>query len=298
MSPYTRVRVDASGRKIPPLQKNMGFLCNKIADKASDNLRVWLATVNAFPEDEVKVQKIQNLILAACEDGLPWPEGRAEWFKRIPEWKADMIEMVNRTVPQYRGEFVSAARNQVTAQYNLVTLLPVVAGPRVLQLLLNGAFGFKDPAIRKGHFKHPAIAGLLVATVFKRGSGIGLQPDSFKPIPVPLLALTLSAIQCALTDLSKPATATDQSDPAKKSGFTHDIYKTVYANHMASLKEYNEDRLLRLCRELWEFCWKASGASLAAVTAAAATSYILSHDPESDEEEETLAALEFDWDED
>ncbi|KAG6906092.1 hypothetical protein DXG01_015961 [Tephrocybe rancida] len=103
------------------------------------------------------------------------------------------------------------------------------------QLKLEKGFLYKELTedIHKGIYKHPIIQMAINKMWFKNKCDEGVvYTDMFYPMPIPAIALILTAIECNI-DKWVSGTKTDIA-------FYADDYRTMYMKHIESLKTFGE----------------------------------------------------------
>ncbi|KAG6835823.1 hypothetical protein H0H93_014340, partial [Arthromyces matolae] len=117
---------------------------------------------------------------------------------------------------------------------------------------------------RKGIYKHAIIQTSVNKMWFKnqRDEGV-VYSDMFNPMPIPAIALVLTAIECNIDEWTT-GTKTDIA-------FYADDYRTTYLKHIESLKAFGEatakhDLLKKLQKQLHTFGRQHSGAAHVALT--------------------------------
>ncbi|GJE91566.1 hypothetical protein PsYK624_077160 [Phanerochaete sordida] len=235
-----------------------------IGDRANTLYRVYLATRNAWPDETTSIAEIKACFLKACRDGEA--PRRALRLQRDTEYAKYIIAVVKQRGPQLRAEVKGDAQGIVPASYGFSGRKKSYIVDTVEKLLDRAAFTFADVDNRKGQYNHPAFAAVLGTTFFStpKDEGRGEYGVQFNPVPVPLIALVATAIECALVDWSTGVRIT------KGNEFTSHPYADVYQRHLTNLEALgrsNPSVLARRQRDLWQQASDYTGLQARRITA-------------------------------
>ncbi|KZV99340.1 hypothetical protein EXIGLDRAFT_762643 [Exidia glandulosa HHB12029] len=267
-----------------PLLSHQSPLTRNIVKRAQQLYRAQIITKNAFPDDATRADLAAQFILEAATD-LEAPS-RIARFQDDPTYQENTVKMVKRTDTQVRGEGVSAAREMVGAAYGLG---PGLGNPdqvkRYVELLLaNGNFVYREletedfderttvVKARSGPYRNPVIATLIQQEWFNSHEQMAVSDITtslFNPIPLPVIAIAATALQCALRDWTTGVRVKSAAE------FSSDEWSSIYAGHLRELTHMLEQKPREVdawTRKLWRDCWSTTSQSLAGNTAA--TSFI------------------------
>ncbi|EPQ53845.1 hypothetical protein GLOTRDRAFT_131175 [Gloeophyllum trabeum ATCC 11539] len=230
--------------------------------RAAKIFRVTLAVEDAFPPQEAVDSRVKGCFKQAAEElDQPALDHR---FKDNLAYKKQAIDCIKRARSQTRGEVKTKAQGIVVSQYNI----PIHQGEeqvkkKVEKLLDKSAFTFADPEKRSGFYSHPIFVEIIAKQWFdptkKTSDGIKYV-DAFNPIPLPVLALVATAIECALKDWESG----HRISKKKNNEFSADDYAESYARRLQMLtnKESKEPAFFEsLTRDLFQKAWKLGGNS-------------------------------------
>ncbi|KAI5985085.1 hypothetical protein EDD15DRAFT_2176292, partial [Pisolithus albus] len=238
--------------------RNLDSDLKHVVDLACVHFKCIVATSNPFPEisgdiDSMVVQAVEN---ACRQSQIEVDLGRNE------------RDLIKDRIFQLRGQLKEIARRHLANAYGFKSLADclgyttneleqVKQANRELvgQLLKKSAFAYLDPSNRTQPgtmYKHPLIAKLIILRWFTDSRAEGVRYRKyFDPLPLPLLAFVLTAIQCAIDEW-----ATGEHSGVKFQGAK---YADVYQHHLKNLdgwKKFNEttndNALERLRRDLLE----------------------------------------------
>ncbi|KAG6904927.1 hypothetical protein DXG01_006171, partial [Tephrocybe rancida] len=195
---------------------------------AANIFRCFISTVNGFPDSGTEIQFVQQAWQRANEN-----TGLDPAIDLTP----DIGKIIKQRGSQTRGEAKSKTASLVETMYgfNSGQGRKIVAANRDLaeRLKLQKGFLYKELTedIRKGIYKHAIIQMAINKMWFKnkRDEGV-VYTDMFYPMPIPAIALILTAIECNIDEWVS-GTKTDIA-------FYADDYRTTYMKHIESLETF------------------------------------------------------------
>ncbi|TFY76069.1 hypothetical protein EWM64_g7940, partial [Hericium alpestre] len=220
------------------------------------HFRMKIALEEPFPDGTLRVAMAKASFIEACqEDGVP---------RRLARFRADklyvdrMSDSIGDRVAQLRGEVKTKAQALVSGQYALASLSDENLKKEVQRLTTRGMFHFEDTKQHKGMFKNIIIPMVFAEQWLKRKSaeGAGKYSKHFNPCSLPLIALIVTAVECALCDYETGAYS------ATSNLFTQEEYRPAYQRHLASLEKYRKKapaQLAKLQKEIWTDGWRIAG---------------------------------------
>jgi len=216
----------------------------------------YVASVDAFPCPKEKVKMGRDVLYrAATEGGFDTIADRLSRDRWYGIW---LSPLVDARISIFRGDVRSVAGAAI-ASYGIID--PYQADEYLLPDLTY--IYPVDPATKKLRddkpYRHPAIETTIRAAFFNRKDSddlIGLCgssiPGSEEPeVPIPMVALSATAIHAALDDYAGP-----------RGSFSAELYKDTYLRHVATLeniKESNVQAFHVIMASLYTRCVKAGG---------------------------------------
>ncbi|KAI9509445.1 hypothetical protein F5148DRAFT_753806 [Russula earlei] len=113
---------------------------------------------------------------------------------------------------------------------------------------------------RKRHnpYRHPIIQTVINASFFRNKDDVGaVHYEHFSPMPIPIIALTLTVVECCINEWSDGI--------RKESSWDEEKYQTVYTSHVSALFDFkahspsNNDVLYQLQCDLLKDACKHAG---------------------------------------
>ncbi|KAJ8481926.1 hypothetical protein ONZ45_g15141 [Pleurotus djamor] len=205
-----------------------------IADQARALVRKKIVLEDALPLNNMTFIRT---ILVECMS-----RSEAQHYDSLPRWKRQhLLEYISYVISGIRNKVKTAASMATPNAYNLVgTSKPSVVQRRVAWLLTGGHFHYGEVNVTKQEFtynaqlpySHPIISD-TIRNIFFEGSadksvrGVFTAMMASKTIPLPLLALVLTAIQHSLEEF---ANGRKQAKEFK----AHEVRMT-YKYHLAAI---------------------------------------------------------------
>ncbi|KZS91460.1 hypothetical protein SISNIDRAFT_487438 [Sistotremastrum niveocremeum HHB9708] len=184
-------------------------------------------------------------------------------FNQDEVYKESMISLLRKRLPTTRGTIRATAAGLVSASYGLgkydsdEEVKTVIA-----KLLKHGAFTFLDPdnpvTSRNTVYRNPAIVDLIGQEWFTGPTSSAVRyHEIFKPMPIPLIALASTSLECALTDYLSGNVV-----PASSNPFLEGMYRPILKKHLHNLNmiaENSPDVMKALQTSLYSKCWRRTG---------------------------------------
>jgi len=177
---------------------------------SEQNPRVSTPHVDAVPS-----QAIQNPILT----------------KILIDSSKASVETCRRLATELKPTFITL----VEYMYNFNTSqapASIMHNIRRTQALLRDLnFIYPEPRTGRDPYRHPIIQRVINTTWFWDKDDIGvLDHEHFDPMPIPIIAITLTVIECCIDEWS--------SGTRKDSNWDDPKFQTVYDSHVSSLLDF------------------------------------------------------------
>ncbi|KAA1479786.1 hypothetical protein DENSPDRAFT_887077 [Dentipellis sp. KUC8613] len=230
-----------------------------LSKKGSVHFRIKVSLESGFPDEVEIVQMAKACFLEACAELKA--TNRAARFMNEQLYSDTMVDIVKRGASQLRGELKTKAQNLVATNFALLGLSVVETKVRIAQLVDRGSFHFEDPQRRHRVFRNPIILTLATQQWFARrnGEAVGIYAAQFNPIPEEMIALIVTAIECALNDY------TEGTFKPKSNDFSTETYGLVYGRHLHSIQKYKLKKpaaFRDLQKSIWEGAWLSAGRAI------------------------------------
>jgi len=227
----TTISAGGEGKKRPKLS-DLDEVSREYAVYTQKHFRSQLGNVEAFPDGARVIRMF----------GHAWRQACAHFEEDRPPTKL-IKSLVLPRVWQFRGEIVSAARNEIPTAYNFKTHCAGLSirdakakrGELIDDLLDDHRFIYKNPDddINKGSYQHDIFQDVLNKSLFrcKQSDGICFRNfycDPESGISPNLLALIATAVECALDEW--------QDGERKMIDFSAKVYQSRYKRHCATLQ--------------------------------------------------------------
>ncbi|KAF7795495.1 hypothetical protein EIP86_006657 [Pleurotus ostreatoroseus] len=250
---YTPFKIIAGGKKAR--EADASPTTKSLIRHSNLKFRVSLAVNNAYPDDTETANEIKGSFSAACDE--VHAERRRVRYEKESQYSEYIGHVCEQRRSQVRGEVKTKAQALVASFYKLEGSRVAIA-ERVKDLIHRKKFTFTIPEKRQGMYGHAIFEHIISRQWFANASsdGCGRYSKEFNPIPLPLIALVATAVQCALLDWE---TGTNQPHRNK---FEYDIYAPVYHDHLDSLTKWRQNNLARCAARqqgLWTKVWQISG---------------------------------------
>ncbi|KAH9035123.1 hypothetical protein EDB83DRAFT_1775628 [Lactarius deliciosus] len=106
---------------------------------------------------------------------------------------------------------------------------------RAQELLRNLNFIYPEPRTGRDLYHHPIIQRAIDTTWFRNKDDVGVvNHEQFSPMPIPVIAITLTVIECCIDEWSDGTQRDCNWDDAK--------FQTVYDSHLSSLVDFQAHR--------------------------------------------------------
>ncbi|KAA1479325.1 hypothetical protein DENSPDRAFT_855326 [Dentipellis sp. KUC8613] len=230
-----------------------------LSKKGSVHFRIKVSLESGFPDEVEIIQMAKACFLEACTELKA--TNRAARFSNEQLYSDTMVDIVKRGASQLRGELKTKAQNLVATNFGLLGLSVVETKVRIAQLVDRGSFHFEDPQMRRRVFRNPIILTLATQQWFARrnGEAVGIYAAQFNPIPEEMIALIITAVECALNDY------TEGSFKPKSNDFLTETYGPVYGRHLHSIEKFKSKKpaaFRELQKFIWESAWSSSGRAI------------------------------------
>ncbi|KAF7378521.1 hypothetical protein MSAN_00279800 [Mycena sanguinolenta] len=191
---------------------------------AIDIYRCDVSVKQAFPDSTTETTMVRSAWKDSCEE---MGEGMG-----LPPTVARLIASRGS---QLRGELKTKLRPLIDNAYGFKTgqNKKTIAFNRKLaeELKENSTFAFKDIVNKKGLYKNPIIQSGVNMMWFANKKDEGPRhPELFSPLPIPALALVLTAIE---NNIDERLTGIRTDVP-----FTANDYRAVYESHVKALEKF------------------------------------------------------------
>ncbi|KAH9965687.1 hypothetical protein BGW80DRAFT_1343800, partial [Lactifluus volemus] len=207
-----------------------------------------------FPSENVldRVMSIAKSLYRchlSCNDAFPPRQTRAEWARAV--WSEACARVATNPLPLPQAElFKNSGMSLITdikmkimhsieSYYGFDTSLAPHSisfnASRAYILLTDMTFIYRDcsPDNRERHlpYRHPMIQRAINIIWFQNKDAVGIVfEDHFTPMPIPAIALALTAIECCIGEWSEGTRRMSDWDEGR--------YRTTYHSHIASLTEF------------------------------------------------------------
>ncbi|KDQ12056.1 hypothetical protein BOTBODRAFT_176820 [Botryobasidium botryosum FD-172 SS1] len=188
---------------------------------------IELATVRGYPEDGVVQNGTEDDVAAKA-----WAYARlnAKGGRNV-RLNSKLATLIKSSKWNMRNRLAGRARSHIQLYGINATKSLNENRNLVTSLLVNYKFIFADPEEEDGLLEHPAIIAIIKDTWFDKGGDAAVIPLSFNPLPIPLIALTLTAIHYAFD------TITDGPRDKGVRPFAQDVYMQTYGYYRAQMEE-------------------------------------------------------------
>ncbi|KDQ05573.1 hypothetical protein BOTBODRAFT_182424, partial [Botryobasidium botryosum FD-172 SS1] len=187
---------------------------------------IELATVRGYPEDGIIENGTEDDIAAKA-----WAYARSSVKgSRNIRLNSNLVTLIKVGKWNMRNRLAGKARTHIQLYGIHPTKDLGVNRALITSLLKHYKFFYADPEEEDGLLEHPALIAIIKDTWFKSGDAAAI-PLSFNPIPIPLIALTLTAIHYAFDTIA------DGPRPKGVRPFTQDVYMRKYADYRTELEE-------------------------------------------------------------
>ncbi|KDQ58870.1 hypothetical protein JAAARDRAFT_46540 [Jaapia argillacea MUCL 33604] len=249
----------SNGKKEGPNMGEQSPGTRALIKRANTIFHVYVATEEGFPsKDEITTHSKGSFARACAELKRGTYETRLE-----DATYANAIEkIVGSHTSQLQGEIKTKAQSLVPSAYDISSKADSIEIKKKISALLNkSSFTFSEPVKRVGLYEHPIFAELIAQQWFKKrkrstqADGL-VYPQTFNPIPIPMLALVTTAVECALRDWE------DGVFKANVNQFSEDEYRPVYERHLKNLESNKSKAPLfwdKLLRSLFKDAWTHAG---------------------------------------
>ncbi|KAF7302320.1 hypothetical protein HMN09_00865500 [Mycena chlorophos] len=223
-----------------------------------------------MPEFHVHIKRCRHLFEARiwCVCAFPSVEQAQGWvvdiWIQVCEQRGEMLELTDRLrtmITDYgwhaRGTVAKVVATLVDATWGLAVLSGTALKAKCKVLLTEDGFAHEDVDARKKYPYHPIIKTALQTIWFEKKKSRGIQHEEyFSPIPVPTLALLLTAMEYCIERCATGKRDTDAS-------FDEANNKTPFQRHLKRLTEWDSllpEATLEYRQQLYDECREAAGA--------------------------------------
>ncbi|KAG6818720.1 hypothetical protein H0H93_002504 [Arthromyces matolae] len=228
---------------------------------AGNVYRCLISTSNGFPDSGTEIEFV-------CE---AWKHAN-EIAKLNPplDMTPDIGKIIKQRGSQLRGEVKSKTASMIETMYGFSSAQGrrnIAANRDLAELLkLEKGFLYKELTsdARKGIYRHPIIQTAVNKVWFTNTRDEGVVfTDMFNPMPIPAIALILTAIECNIDEWTT-GLKTDKA-------FYADDYRATYLKHIESLETFGKatakhDMLKTMQKRLHNFGRQHAGATPVALT--------------------------------
>ncbi|KII88253.1 hypothetical protein PLICRDRAFT_41411 [Plicaturopsis crispa FD-325 SS-3] len=195
--------------------------------------RIDLSVENPFPKKMEELTWAKRAWSTACRD-------HCDVNIRI---NGDILRLITNRGSHLRGELKTKAKALTPATYGFKDSknLAVISRNRQIARDLKTALGFTyrklgsgdpNPQERKGLYQHPIIQTLINTVWYKDCGDQGITWPEYTPFPLPALALTLTAIECAVDEWVSGSHVTTPFSALR--------YRPMHSRHVAALHRFGE----------------------------------------------------------
>ncbi|EJD46433.1 hypothetical protein AURDEDRAFT_164666 [Auricularia subglabra TFB-10046 SS5] len=234
-SPYSRV-LNPNDKSKPRLY-DQSPRSSELAQKAGFRYRKHIIIKSAFPTRD-ESNKLISQMVADSSVGIEKGEARLKRYKADKSYRVDVDKLV-------RGLLVKCCRDNSGTAFKLVGLPKAKVITIVLEFLETKSYHFREikreteivngveVEKRQGAYRHPLIEFSIRKLCFQDHERMATNDDagdSFNPIPNEVIALTATAISCALAEWRTGVHLIG------KTLFKEVDYKGTYQEHLAALE--------------------------------------------------------------
>ncbi|KAG8972512.1 hypothetical protein FRB90_010208 [Tulasnella sp. 427] len=208
-------------------QTSQGILKIAIA-----NTRLDILIKDAFPERLPFTDRSKAIFLVACQEyGTNKQHARS---RANANYRKDILAILRQKLSQVRQEVRNMAIAKTALHYGISSLMDrgdIVE--RVRELQKGMAFTFEDTE-RKKPFGNTLFQIIINALFFegKRKSDAINNPVPWNPMPLPIIALVVTAVHSVLDDW---ATGVNE---AARNQFSKEKYEPAYREYIANLEKF------------------------------------------------------------
>ncbi|KAI0265221.1 hypothetical protein BC834DRAFT_843806 [Gloeopeniophorella convolvens] len=215
-------------RSTRPRQGDYDDTTRELLGTAISLFRCKVSTRHAFPDHGTESQWAAEA----------WSEACQEMSVAVVAPTVDIIRVICSRSSQLRRELKTKVVSIVEGAYGFDTAkdkkTQAANRAKVEELMEERAFLYKvrQPTLQ-GLYYHPALQRAINVMWFANKHDEGVEfPKYFNPIPLPTIALAITAIECCIDEWS--------SGSKNATHFTGAAYKDLYEDHLQSLIDFDE----------------------------------------------------------